>query len=303
MVAHVWAQQDQDEGRSHNGNLWFEGTTLYSYGRHFPIGRFVQRADGGRAVLLNSDTYSVTTTAHQSRAAGAVYGLGLPTFRVPGCTDDHAKNLRHFEEAAVQAFTKADNPRLKRYRDKNLEAAAARLSEAKRYADTFGLKWKWKGADATAKRWAREARKAERERQQRREEAERQFREREARERARDLELFEQWRHGERDYAPASYSLDDKGSAYLRVKDDEVQTSRGARVPLEHAIRAFRFAKRVREQGIGWTADGRSIPVGHFHLTKISAHGDMTVGCHFLSWERIEEAAREAGVFDEPLQR
>ena len=30
MVAHVWAQQTQSEGRSNNGNLYFEGPCIYS---------------------------------------------------------------------------------------------------------------------------------------------------------------------------------------------------------------------------------------------------------------------------------
>jgi len=40
-VAHVWAQQVQDEERS--GNMFFEGDTIYSYGHHFPIARFVKK--------------------------------------------------------------------------------------------------------------------------------------------------------------------------------------------------------------------------------------------------------------------
>lgn len=66
MAAHVWAQQRQQSGRSNNGNLYFDGPTLYSYGSHFPAG--VIAADG--TVFLNADSYSISTSRHQ-RAAWA----------------------------------------------------------------------------------------------------------------------------------------------------------------------------------------------------------------------------------------
>lgn len=69
MVAHVWAQQRQQSGKSGNGQFYFEGRTLYSYGSHFPVGIFI--APGG-PVFLNGDSYSMTTGRHQSRAWEAV---------------------------------------------------------------------------------------------------------------------------------------------------------------------------------------------------------------------------------------
>lgn len=72
MVAHVWAQQRQQNGRSNNGNFYFEGRTLYSYGGHFPVGIFA--APGG-PVFMNADSYSVSTSRHQSEARAAVRHL------------------------------------------------------------------------------------------------------------------------------------------------------------------------------------------------------------------------------------
>lgn len=68
MVAHVWAQMSQESGRSNNGQFYFEGRTLYSYGSHFVVGHIMP--DG--AALLNRDSYSITTSRHQSRADSAV---------------------------------------------------------------------------------------------------------------------------------------------------------------------------------------------------------------------------------------
>lgn len=38
-VAHLWAHQTQDHARNKLGNFYFDGATIYSYGRHFPIAR------------------------------------------------------------------------------------------------------------------------------------------------------------------------------------------------------------------------------------------------------------------------
>ena len=108
MVAHVWAQQNQDLGRSGNGNLWFEGPTIYSYRE--PIGRFIEAADGRTVVLLTSESYSITTSCHCHRVASALRSeSALPRFHVPLIAGnhgdvDHAYNLaRLLERARKQA--------------------------------------------------------------------------------------------------------------------------------------------------------------------------------------------------------
>lgn len=67
MVSHVWAQQRQESGRSSNGQFYFQGRTLYSYGSHFPVGYVA--APG--TVFLNSDGYSITTSKHKGHASSA----------------------------------------------------------------------------------------------------------------------------------------------------------------------------------------------------------------------------------------
>nr|DAV12623.1 MAG TPA: hypothetical protein [Caudoviricetes sp.] len=68
MVAHVWAQGEQAYGHSHNGNFYFDGRVLYSYGSHFAVG---VRMNDNQAVL-NSDSYSISTSGMQSDASSAV---------------------------------------------------------------------------------------------------------------------------------------------------------------------------------------------------------------------------------------
>lgn len=70
MVAHVWANQSQSEGRTANGNFYFEGRRLYSYGRHYVAGLILPNG----STLINGKSYSVTTSGHCSDARRAVRG-------------------------------------------------------------------------------------------------------------------------------------------------------------------------------------------------------------------------------------
>lgn len=67
MTAHVWAQGRQESGRSANGNLFFDGARLYSYGRHYLA---AYRLPDGFA-LTNPDRYSVSTARHVTLARRA----------------------------------------------------------------------------------------------------------------------------------------------------------------------------------------------------------------------------------------
>lgn len=86
MCAHVWAQNVQTFGQSSNGNLFFEGRTLYSYGSHFAVGFLAPDPKTGQGVaasLVTADSYSNTTAGHIHDARRAVAGrLHL----VPGLT-------------------------------------------------------------------------------------------------------------------------------------------------------------------------------------------------------------------------
>lgn len=70
MTAHVWAQRTQTFGQSGNGNFYFEGDAIYSYGSHFLVAYLL---DVGSEVvaLLNTASYSSTTSQHKSDARGA----------------------------------------------------------------------------------------------------------------------------------------------------------------------------------------------------------------------------------------
>ena len=81
MTAHVWAQQNQPQGRSNNGNFYFEGQNLFSYGTHYVVGYVLHPAPGQSMAplyLVNGDSSSMTTSGkHKPAAYRAVPGRAL----------------------------------------------------------------------------------------------------------------------------------------------------------------------------------------------------------------------------------
>lgn len=102
------------------------------------------------------------------------------------------------------------------------------------------------------------------------------------------------WEAGHGPASLANYG----GPIALRIKGDVLQTSRGAEVPLAHAVRVFRFLRYCREHGKGWQANGRTLPVGHFRVDSVTAEGDFRAGCHSVTFAAVERAARAAGLWE-----
>jgi hypothetical protein len=125
MVAHVWAQQNQREGRSHNGNFSFDGALLYSYST--VIAAFTNATlDGRRVVLVSSETFSMTTSSkHMPATRRALHGSNIETFYVPiirgvvGAewqrADSHAINAGHFVQGLRDYATRASKPFVQQY--------------------------------------------------------------------------------------------------------------------------------------------------------------------------------------------
>ena len=64
---HTFAQRTQDNGRTPNHSIFFEGDKIYSYGYHYELGRFLD----DKTILINDEGYSVSTGKHISLLIGA----------------------------------------------------------------------------------------------------------------------------------------------------------------------------------------------------------------------------------------
>ena len=278
MVAHLWAHKAQKSARN-GGNVYFDGDTIYSYGSHFPIARHVETRHG-RAVLFTTRDYSVTTSGHKWTVLGACKHLTVFHVQHPTDTDRKAQFAEYRERylALARKYSRArsNKPWI-------LGSLRDLVDEANRFAQFFGLRCRLSLPDDLSGMVA-ECQAIEKREKARKQRAE-------AKRAREEQERIRQWANGETDYCPSN------GQAIrLRVKDDELQTSRGARVPLDHAIKAFRVIKRLRSKGESYERNGYTIHLGHFALDAIDPQGNVTAGCHNVAWEEIERVATLAGV-------
>lgn len=289
MTCHVWAQQSQPYGRNSNGSLFFEGRTIYSYGHHFPMAQFHENG----AVYLNPESYSVTTSAHQSLVCGAVRQYNR--FRLPPkcwidsdmelieVTTAHDAAREHYTDLVSHHMERAARARSRRYM--SVDAAREVCEESARYAQTFGLKPIWAVTmPATDDAALDEQRKADAKAR------------REAAKTAREAKQaqFSAWMGGQSVMFPREYQPAD-GSALLRISPDgeSVQTSQGATFPLDHAkrvgpavLRLIRDAQRLGSASFDLSAN--PIRLGHFHIDRMDDQGNIYAGCHRVNAETVE---------------
>ncbi len=321
QLAHVWAQQNQEEGRSHNGNFHFSGDTLYSYST--PIARIVKGV-----ALVTCESYSVTTRGkHIGPALSAV--AHRPCFRVPflGATGGRAfshpdaKNMREVHKGNLAHYAKRyeeERARLMRCRD--LQAPGTPLGGIASTRDEYIRAFKLRApkpfpvvADAEAISAKHAARLAKRNSPKEIAKREREKIRREEKERAQHAALYaeiaanvDKWRAGEnvplrlrnpsvrKHYGQGAYIQ--HAHTLLRVNGEEVETSQGARFPLAHGKKAWPFIQGVKERGEGWQRNGHAIHLGSFAIDEITPDGDVRAGCHLVKFEEVERMAKELGL-------
>jgi len=289
----LWAHRTQDEARNRQGNLYFTGDTIYSYGAHFPIARHVTNESGERAVLFTTATYSVTTSSHCSAVRSAIPS-GIRVFHGPNVchgrysgseltADDHAGNLADYTELIEKHVVTSARARSSYTKEWSHEHAVRLRDEAIAYCAFFGLpvpnipEVPELDSDALTVIRKREAKRtAEKAEQTKRERAEAIVRQQ---------ELIIKWRGGE--YSGCLYDV----PVMLRIDGGEVVTSRGAHFPVSHAKRALAFIRKVRESGQAYVRNGHTIHLGPYALDRIEPDGTVKAGCHVVSWKEIERIA------------
>ena len=269
-VCHVWAQQTQSEGKA--SRIFFEDKSIYSYGRHFEMARFID----ANTVFVTTRGYSVSTAKHLSLVRRAVSHKRV--FEVPSFTY-HPDNVRHYIERAREYFDKA-----KRARTSTtylLGVAKHTVTTLREYLDLFPTPI----PDSHAELWTAldhgtyldgevQAQLLKKEREARKAELESQRLAREARERE-EQERLEQWIAGEMGYGYFS-------AMRLRVRENEVETTHGAKVPVIEARKLY----RALEAGI----DVAGQHIGHYTVTRLDTE-EIIIGCHRIPLSEIERIA------------
>jgi hypothetical protein len=282
-IPHLWAHQLQDEARNSSGTFYFSGTTIFSYGSHFPIARHITNDRGEQAILFTTARYSVTTSGHCSAVARAIPS-SVPVFHVSHVQDswgglpNHQDNVENYVHRISELLGKAKRARVNR--DWYQREALGLREQLRCYVVFFDLgnvAIPESGELDALQSWIAAHHEEER---QRREKAARLAEKRARREQAERIQRF---RAGDPDvtYIPGV-------SPMLRIVGDEVQTSLGARFPVSHAVRGLAFIRQVRESGREYLRDGHSIHLGHYVVDRVEPDGTVHAGCHIVTWEEIE---------------
>lgn len=275
-LCHIWASQSQETGRG--SNMYFHGPIIYSYGAHFPIARIVDN----QTVLYTSEGYSQTTAKHKNhtwRALGDTYRV----FTVPYVIDDshHDENANYLLNEHKLTHDSALRARDVEFKQ-NLTTfyAAEALAYCKRFKITGDLLKRAKRAVKkpfsaaelkilTAKRERFAVTQATKEKRREEERAAREMRE--------AAVYLEKWAAGET--VTAYYSQFHRLPVRLRIVEDTVETSHGAKVELDDAIRLLG----------AWQASTveNGVKIGPYTVEDVNPDV-IKIGCHKISRTEAE---------------
>lgn len=290
-LCHVWANQSQASGRS--GRMFFEGTKIYSYGRHY-LAAEIYTVKGRKIALVNSNKYSNTTAKHLSEIRSSLHGL-MNYYEVPNPSELKAKEnidyhvnrvtnklqcmLKNIKVTSIDVSKyaienlndtlKESNAFLKLAGQKSIKIPAKKIEQIKKhYAARYKRYLELNTPEMIAKKEAIKARKLVLKK------------EKDAESLKSNIFLF---RLGA---SVLNSSFKELKFDLLRVQGDEVVTTRGARVSLELAKKAIEQLNSVK---LSKKRDTKiELEVGDFMLTNITPIVNeefkddflLTVGCH-----------------------
>lgn len=285
-VAHIWASQSQAYGRA--SRIFFENGVIYSYGYHFPVARFAP--EFGNVVLFTSRGYSHSTGKHKSLIRGAIPS----SFNVVYC-DDPTRDAEHnlykwlCEVNRLRRDFAAKTHKISRGNlaveiFKTCESAIIYCAALKIVAPLWVHE---SDAEMMARDYVYEMAKAR--------EAKRKAAQIE-REKTAALEAGERltlWQAGE--------NVSTMGFQYcatlLRVKGEQVQTSRGANIPVADALKLWPLLVRARQTGKTIEAGLREIHLGAYRFNSFNGQ-TLIVGCHSIEWDQIELIAEQLNLLE-----
>lgn len=300
--AHIWAQQTERGSKNKNDSLFFEGRTAYSYGYHFPLGVFINTD----TVVLNTDSYSMSTSRHQSYVRQSVSHKRVLFADTKICkilSNGVHSNLKNslneylqseLENAFFRLNRKGIQKRTKAVHVAEFEAVLLSTQEiascykikiAKKFTNVLeklnnDLSWAMTGfkkAEA-AKKLAEKRAKIKRQEQY-------------------EIDAQEAIKHfiaGDRLTYEDNHVLSRSKKIYMRplIDSKTMRTTQGAEFPIEHGIKAFQFIADCVENRAEWKANGHAIKLGNFHIDRIETNGNVTAGCHYVEFSEIERNAR-----------
>lgn len=312
-IAHLWAHQTQADARNPQGNFFFEGTTIYSYRRTWPIAKIYTKGKGKlekKLVLINSDTYSNTTSKQTHSVRSSVSHLDKVHIPIPVIDNpiQSTENLDYLFKQMDKFLAQAMRAQSLSTVEMHETTVRHLYNQAVKYNSFFKVVRKLKPMPLFDKAIARRNRldqpdplrdaKAYKAKQYR----EASLARKEERNQGEDyIKFCNSWNNlskWEKHDESCRYTYYQFGlPVFLRVSKDgeEIETSQGASVPLRHARLLYWKINKLMQAGQTYQRNGHTVHVGHYPLDSIDLEGNVRIGCHKITFKTIYKLAEQLG--------
>jgi hypothetical protein len=344
-VAHLWAHQTQDHARTSTNNFYFNGTSIYSYGRHFRIAELITIPEdirievltdykaykeaiygdastvyGNQLVLFTARSYSNTTAKHKSLVSSAVSHMpmlvvqqfveelrpdGLGEWELKEWNRGHQANIEYYIQEAKEAKAKAEKARSEWSVRAHTATVIRAAKDAILYLQVYGLyndpTWSpcivetLRPLEQFEKVYVAKDPVTEEKREKARLSREKSAKKKLEAEKEAWLEGTEEWKYNWSKRQSMLEKITKHFGVLLRVEDDAVQTTKQATVPVADARKLLRTVRLAKETGTDVQPEAGAVMVGHYAVSRITAAGDLIVGCHSIHNEEIERLAKREG--------
>lgn len=285
-LPHIWARQSQVEGKTPTRNMYFHKDEIYSYGSHFCMAKIVNPS----VVLITDRRYSNTTAGHLCEVRRAVNHFETVYCAYPDRgVLSNLQSIKSDLQSNIDVLQR-DNRTRPATKERAKLAIESTIKNAIRYFEVMGTDEKqvlklakqqtghayfefiayWNNAKTLDFEGLAKARAN----------VNKQIALAEKKQKAKALkeakESIDKWLKGENVYLYRG--LDE---VYLRLKDETVETSMGARVSVKAAKVLFDLVKAGKDIK-GFNIDG---------YTVIGLNGVLTIGCHKIERSEINRFA------------
>jgi len=290
QVAHIWANQSKQKGKG--SNFFFNNESIYSYGLHFEVARLVQTEKKNKTIaLVEPRTYSNSTTRHQYYARNSVHGLhesfDFELWNRDLTNKDFFETFKRFENIVIDSLKKSK--RAIKYKDLHIREAVNAVDQ-----------WnKLKAYFPTLTKGIKKLKTLDQDQIDKLVESEKKQKAIEAKKNKTFIDKqVKLWLNHDISDLPhdSKTMIRQKGKRVITESGNapefrllnEVETSRGAIVPLDHAKLFFNAIKRFEKNPNDCNSRFR---VGHFTLDRLTTKG-AKIGCHLLEWKEINRFAK-----------
>ena len=261
-VAHLFNAQSQSTATTPTRNFYFSGKSIYSYGSHFCIAKFVDY----NTLLFTERGYSNTTAKHISITASAT--SNRDKIYCPYPDRSHEANFDYWTYTAeniAQSLLKARKP------SKYISELNSVQYRAEKYASYFNIEIPARLLSVlnvtSGEAYMQYASNVL------------EFNKQEARRKAREqvkahAKQLKEWRAFKVSNIYGRIDFD-----YLRVTDTDFETSQRVKIPINIGLRLYKTIRTLKPGD----------PVLSYHVKNIT-DTYIQIGCHMLSFKEIDNA-------------